>query len=1051
MALSTAARGLVIRYFGDYEIIEELARGGMGVVFRAEQRSLKRAVALKLLNAGSLASLELVQRFKTEAEAASALDHPNIVRILEIGEHEGQHFFSMELIRGPSLATHLAGGPLEQREAARILIKVAKALHHAHQRGVLHRDVKPSNVLLDANDEPHLADFGIARIAERESELTVTGDVLGAPAYMSPEQARGTKDVTTATDVYGLGAVLYQCLTGVPPFAGASRVQTIRLVVESEPRAPSRLNSAVSRDIETICLKCLAKEPFRRYASALAVAEDLERYLGNRPIKARPVGTAERLRKWVQRRPAQAALFITGGLVIVTAAAAVFWLRTARIKERENRAHMSLGLASGSRTTGNPKGMLWSTNAMARLAEARILSDKPYYRDQVAATFEGSDAVQLAYRRALLNHQIAFLPSDDALFLAGTAGGEVWRFSGRGTTNSLSASFYPGKPIAFPAGALLQIIQSDSGKLLAWHGLDRRTICELEMPKDLSLAALAADSAMSALMPDHSTLFLMFRDSTGEYNLVLWKLPSGRIARIEKVGRDITALAVSDDGSVAAIASGSEGHVKVWDISRGDVMQQFSISGLPTSSLAFARSVRRNAGRARNPLSALVLAVGDVGGTIGIWDVEARRLQAACRAGNHQILSLAFSPDRMTLASGGRGTVRLWDVTTGTPLLDLAGDYCGALAFNDDGRLLAASAKHEDPNRQIFVWQLQNGRGISTFRGLSSGVTRIAFSPRSDRLVAVGMGWEVGVWDVELGALLHIVEAPRGFSADNFGLAFSPDSRLLALSAGTQAQLWDISSGQLVQAWALPPGLGDTFAFPDTNSLFLMRVETLQGTEAPMSNYSSKIHPRVCRLRNLMSPEFLTPIREITDFNLGTFDICASADGRSFVIEGIGSSGNQGRRLLLAVDAASGHTNWQKVSTNRANWGNVHLSSRGTRLAFTTNGGTWSQLDLGTPSEELVRLPCRPAAVGPDGLMWAALGEVAGFGRGLTVFEGGTSLFNLGFDFEVFQSPRFDGTGRLLAWGNTDGRVILCDLEEIKRGLKEFGVAYAGSKRDLRE
>ncbi|MGC2353956.1 MAG: serine/threonine-protein kinase, partial [Candidatus Udaeobacter sp.] len=263
--------------FGYYELLEEIGRGGQGVVYRAHQKSLNRTVALKVIGLGPWTTEAHLKRFRWEAEAAASLEHPCIVPIHEVGERDGQCYFSMKLVEGGQLDEVVRREPMPIRQAAESVAKVARTVHYAHEHGILHRDIKPGNILLDKNGEPHLTDFGLARLVETESTVTGTLEVLGTPSYMAPEQAAGeTTKVSKATDVYGLGAVLYQLLTGHPPFAGGTTYETIKLVLETEPRQPRLLNPKIARDLSTICLKCLEKDPQRRYASALALAEDLE-------------------------------------------------------------------------------------------------------------------------------------------------------------------------------------------------------------------------------------------------------------------------------------------------------------------------------------------------------------------------------------------------------------------------------------------------------------------------------------------------------------------------------------------------------------------------------------------------------------------------------------------------------------------------------------------------------------------------------------------------------------------------------------------------------
>jgi tetratricopeptide (TPR) repeat protein len=357
------------RRVGNYELLEEIARGGMGVVYRAREIKLPRPIALKMILAGQFATPEAMERFQIEARANAALDHPNIVPVYEVGEIEGRPFLSMPFMNGGSLQQLLAGGPVAPRAAARLLRPVADAVQYAHVRGIIHRDIKPQNILLHRGEgsqaseagiatltqgssaaataagkgpTPRLTDFGLARVAEEESRLTVAGEPLGTPSYMPPEQAAGrTQDIGPSSDVYSLGAVLYSMLTGRPPFQSASTHETLRQVRESEPVSPRQLNPVVPRDLETICLKCLAKEPVRRYQSAAALAEDLERFLTGLPVQARPVGAVERGWRWCRRNKAVASLLAALALVVVGSLAGltVLYLNAVRLRQMAEKRH----------------------------------------------------------------------------------------------------------------------------------------------------------------------------------------------------------------------------------------------------------------------------------------------------------------------------------------------------------------------------------------------------------------------------------------------------------------------------------------------------------------------------------------------------------------------------------------------------------------------------------------------------------------------------------------------------------------------------------------
>jgi serine/threonine protein kinase len=314
-----------LRYFGDYELLEEIARGGMGIVYKARQVSLNRIVAVKMIRSGEFASPAELERFLAEAKAAANLDHPGIVPVYEVGQRQGQRYYSMGYVDGPSLAVRLAEGPLPPREAAALMIEVCQAVQYAHDRGVIHRDLKPGNILLSPDrgmrtaDEtaseavrlphsslgtPKITDFGLAKRVTGDSSITQTGQILGTPSFMPPEQAAARLDlVGLASDVYALGAILYNALTGRPPFQAANAVETLKQVVESEPVGPRQLNPHIPRDLETIALKCLEKTPQRRYATVQDLADELRRFVTGQPILARPVSQAERVWRWCRRNP----------------------------------------------------------------------------------------------------------------------------------------------------------------------------------------------------------------------------------------------------------------------------------------------------------------------------------------------------------------------------------------------------------------------------------------------------------------------------------------------------------------------------------------------------------------------------------------------------------------------------------------------------------------------------------------------------------------------------------------------------------------------------
>jgi serine/threonine protein kinase len=309
--------------FGEYVLLDELGRGGMGVVRRAFEPALGRHVAVKMILSQAVADPGDLERFRTEASAAGRLQHPNIVKVLRVGTVDDRHYYAMDYIEGQSLAQRVARGPMPGRQAAALMVTVSRAIHHAHQQGILHRDIKPGNILVDAAGVPHVTDFGLAKHLSAEKGQTRTGAVMGTPGYMSPEQARGSKDLTAATDVYGLGAVLYELLTGHPPFKGESALDTLLMVMDNEPVPPRLVNPKVDRDLETICLKAIARDPRDRYASAAELADDLQRFLNGESITARSLNMLDYITRSLERSQFDVEFRAYGNMLLVFAAVVV--------------------------------------------------------------------------------------------------------------------------------------------------------------------------------------------------------------------------------------------------------------------------------------------------------------------------------------------------------------------------------------------------------------------------------------------------------------------------------------------------------------------------------------------------------------------------------------------------------------------------------------------------------------------------------------------------------------------------------------------------------
>jgi len=677
--------GMLPQTFGSYELLERIAGGGMGIVYKARQNTLNRLVALKVIVAGEVSAPDFLDRFRTEAEAAARLDHPNIVPIYEIGEVRGQPFFSMKLIEGQTLAHASPGAdtPEAQRQTAAQLAKLARAVHYAHQRGIIHRDLKPNNVLLDSQGEPHLTDFGLAKLVEKESTITKTMAVLGTPSFMAPEQARGeSKRLTTAADVYGLGAIFYQLLTGQPPFAGGTTMETIRLVLEKEPRHPSALNSRLDRDLETICLKCLEKEPVARYGSAEALADDLDRWLRHEPILARPVSALGRFGKWAHRHPTVATLL--GGLII----------------------SMALGFAL----------TLWQSAAREQaLQEGR----RSLYAARIGLAEQAWAAGHISRARALLE---SLAPKPGQPDLRGFEWSYLWRISRDQSFFTLSDDGNPVQAMAASPDGRWLALAGDNPFVSLWDIGSRQFTGRLPGARINRALAVSPDAGLVA--------------GAGQDNVIrIWDAGSQReLFTLPGHMNSIQQLVFSPDGKILASASRADGVVKLWNLTgRSEISSQ---GGMPIEypALAFAPDS-----------GGLAWSAGDR--TIHLVDLTNGTTRAILSGHGGAVACLAFSPNGKWLASGSKDLeARLWEIRNPTNVIVLSGHRATvtSLAFSPDGRMLATACA----DGTIKLWNVSNRKEITTLKGHEMWVYLVTFLPDGHTLISASQDGKVKFWTV---------------------------------------------------------------------------------------------------------------------------------------------------------------------------------------------------------------------------------------------------------------------------------------------------------------
>lgn len=772
---------------GDYDLIEPIATGGMGAVWKARQRSVGRIVAVKMILFGGFASPDLLERFRREALAGAALNHPNIARVIDAGEHEGQPFLVMEYIEGESLAQRLARQPLSAREAANCLQKVALAIEFAHSKGVLHRDLKPSNVLLDLSGEPHVTDFGLARMDSAPSDLTLSAQALGTPSYMPPEQTTaGAKNADRPGDVYGLGAILYHCLTGHPPFQAATIGEVLLQVREKEPVAPRVLNPAIPRDLDTICLKCLQKNPERRYGSAGEVARELGRFLNNEPIVARPISALERAARWCHRnRSLAASLSFLLLLLLVIAVASP--LAAYRINRERERAEIFAGNESEQRQQAqahaytSDMNLAWQAWDEGNLRRARefLSAHIPKNSEVDMRGFEWRYLWYLCQDVSLLTvplgpggpignlartpaHSFVAANTPEAILLLDPfSGATMARLplpAGKSSNPFASIALAQGKTnllAAHTAGGVVHLWDTASQQLTGSFRL---------FETDIAALALSANGKLLAAGDDH----------TYKATLGVWEISPGLKAATplwrESSTGNVTRLAFSPDGEFLAVARGYRSlGVRVWDAVSGE--EQRSIPHVSAGNIyAFTFS----------PDGSL-LAVSGVEGRIKILDFAARREKYVFDGHSGSVDSLAFSADGRRLISGGADqTIRLWDVPAQKAAGVLRSTGTGSLlaVFAPGDKLILSSAESE-----IKLWRAEAREPAQT---ISAGTAygHLGFSPDDRWLIATdGVGTDsehngAQVWDFRAGKLALQLRAAQ---KEPFGYAFSPVTKVFAM------------------------------------------------------------------------------------------------------------------------------------------------------------------------------------------------------------------------------------------------------------------------------
>lgn len=748
---------------GDYELLEVLGRGGMGVVYKARQVSLDRCVALKVLSPTALGNPETVHRFRTEAVTAASLQHPNIVAVHEVGHAEGLHYLVMDYVPGPTLAEVSRSGPLAGRRAARYLRTVAEAVHFAHERGILHRDLKPSNILVDEDDRPRVTDFGLAKRLEGGSEFTLSGQVLGSPAFIPPEQASGQRGrVGRRSDVYALGAILYQLLSGRPPFVGEGLAETLERVLHAEPLRPRLLNPAIPQDLETVCLKCLEKEPDRRYPTAQALAEELGRWLEGRPILARPLGALGRTARWCRRKPLIATLAAGLVLSIVAGFGGVLTqlhrARSAELDVRRRAYAADMGLVQQALEAGD-------------LGRARRLLDQ--HRPGKPSTTPGGSAASRSDFR-----------------------GWEWRYlwaRSRSDLNAILARYRDEVSVlAFSEDGRQLTVGLGDGSGALWDVSTRRPTWEWPRGERQPLASSRSGRFLARVERTGSNVLVTVSETATRRELRRWAQSHEVLSMAFSPAEDELAT-LTHDGAlrVGNLKTGQNASI-VFASGKDRAPGRYTVTTNAWQFEPMGSNASKEYGRVLYSPDARYLVLGEAKPWIRLFDrVTTNEILLPLPSPADGVTALAVSPDGRWLSAGGGWAdrrVHLWDLQSLTER-NFHGHHgwITGLAFSPDSQALASVGT----DRTLRIWSVPGGDELRSFQGSLDRLVSVAWAPDRPILVTGGEEGTLRAWDTAAKAPLPF-QIPPPFCY--WGNTFARDSRslLTVLRSDGSVRRWGI-------------------------------------------------------------------------------------------------------------------------------------------------------------------------------------------------------------------------------------------------------------------